>query len=210
LPVIKPNGSFPKWCEVRHYEIIRPSGEKPHRLPPKGPKQKLMMAEGACDLTIGNHTFRAVQGEQYDIAGADLSFEVRNSTEGAVLVRISGKWGEETGGSGFFEVVAAETPGNEGDPASYPRNTSFDNHYHDCDEYYILYEGSGTVVTEGKPYEVSAGDCVAIGKGHHHDFPMVKQPVKAVYFDTTMKGKMRSGHLWNHTHGPAEPDWHRV
>ena len=78
-------------------------------------------------------------------------------------------------------------------------------HYHDCDEYWILFEGSGIAASEGKLYEVSQGDCVATGMGHHHDFPRVFEPVKAVYFETTLEGKKRRGHLWNHTHGQAEP-----
>jgi mannose-6-phosphate isomerase-like protein (cupin superfamily) len=210
MPIIKSSGTFPKWCEVRFYEIIRPTEEQVLRLPSKGPKQKLMMAEGACDLTIGSHSFRADQGEQYEIAGTDLSIEVRNATADAVLIRIGGKWGDVTGDSGFFEVTATDKPENTGDPADYPRNTSFDRHYHDCDEYYIIYEGSGTVYTEGKLYETAAGDCVVIGKGHPHDFPTVKEPVKAVYFESTLQGKKREGHLWNHTHGPAVPDLNRV
>jgi len=127
-----------------------------------------------------------------------------------VIIRLCGSWGEVTGGSGFFETAATTEPGNHGDPADYLRNTDFDRHYHDCDEYYIIYEGNGVVVTEGKHYDITSSDCVAIGKGHHHDLPIVQDTIKAVYFETTIQGLGRSGHLWNHTHGPAEPDWERV
>jgi hypothetical protein len=41
--------------------------------------------------------------------------------------------------------------------------------------------------------------------GHHHDFPQVREPVWAVYFETTLRGAKRRGHLWEHTHGPARP-----
>jgi len=46
--------------------------------------------------------------------------------------------------------------------------------------------------------------------GWHHDFPRVDRSVKAVYFETTMQGKKRRGHLWEHTHGPAQPVLERV
>jgi len=105
---------------------------------------------------------------------------------------------------------ATTEPSNTGDPADYPRNTKFDRHYHDCDEYYILYEGEGVVLTENKLYDITAGDCVAIGKGHHHDLPIVRETVKAVFFETTLQGLKRTGHLWNHTHGPAVPEQERV
>jgi mannose-6-phosphate isomerase-like protein (cupin superfamily) len=210
MPIVKPNGSFPKWCEVRQYEILQPTGTSVLRLQRKSPKEKLMVAEGACELSVGDRSFQAVKGEQYDLAGAGLGFEVKDAVQGTVLIRICGSWGEETGGSGFFEVRSAEVPRNTGDEAPYPRNTDFDRHYHDCDEYYILYEGRGVVVTEGKTFEAAAGDCVAIGKGHHHDIPTVKEPVKAVYFEATMQGQKRQGHLWEHTHGPAQPETDRV
>ena len=46
--------------------------------------------------------------------------------------------------------------------------------------------------------------------GHHHDIKYVGEPLEAVYFETTLMGKKRRGHLWNHTHGTAEPVWDRV
>ncbi|MCD6364983.1 MAG: hypothetical protein J7M14_03825 [Planctomycetes bacterium] len=54
------------------------------------------------------------------------------------------------------------------------------------------------------------GDCVLTGMGHHHDFPVIHEPYNCAYFETTMEGRKRPGHLWNHTHGPAEPQSHRV
>ena len=32
----------------------------------------------------------------------------------------------------------------------------------------------------------------------------------AVYFDITMEGEKRRGHLWDHTHGKAQPRAERV
>ncbi len=65
-------------------------------------------------------------------------------------------------------------------------------------------------VSERKHYEVGPGDCLAIGMGHHHDLPIVTEPVRAVFFETTLEGQKRRGHLWEHTHGPAEPRADRV
>ena len=93
---------------------------------------------------------------------------------------------------------------------SYPKTTLFDNHFHDCDEYWILFEGRGVAYSEGRRYEVGVGDCVATGMGHHHDFPEVFEPVRAVYFETDLEGRRRAGHLWEHTHGPAAPQPARV
>jgi len=81
---------------------------------------------------------------------------------------------------------------------------------HDCDEYWILVEGGGVVYSENKKYDVEAGDCVITGRGHHHDFPMANGHVYAVYFETTLEGAMRDGHLWEHSHGKAVPAADRV
>ncbi|MAG17292.1 MAG: hypothetical protein CMJ21_04395, partial [Phycisphaerae bacterium] len=54
------------------------------------------------------------------------------------------------------------------------------------------------------------GDCLATGMGHHHDVRYVHEPLNSVYFETTMMGQKRRGHLWNHTHGPAQPRMDRV
>ena len=104
----------------------------------------------------------------------------------------------------------ARIPPTRGDPVSYAKSTNFDRHYHDCDEYWIVWEGSGVAVSEGRSYDVAAGDCIATGMGHHHDFPNVRQPVRGVYFETTLEGEKRLGHLWEHTHGPAAPRLDRV
>jgi mannose-6-phosphate isomerase-like protein (cupin superfamily) len=43
---------------------------------------------------------------------------------------------------------------------------------------------------------VNAGDCIATKMGDHHDFPIVKEKIHGVYFETTLKGEKRLGHLW--------------
>src|SRR5690606_21474727 len=130
--------------------------------------------------------------------------------QGATLVRMCGRWGDMTGGSGIFGVTNSNNPSDGGDPVDYPKATNFDRHFHDCDEYWVILKGSGIAVSEGKSYKVGPGDCVATGMGHHHDFPQAFEPIKAVFFETTLRGQKRLGHLWEHTHGPAEPDWTRV
>jgi mannose-6-phosphate isomerase-like protein (cupin superfamily) len=125
-------------------------------------------------------------------------------------VRLSGRWGADLGGCGIFRVVRQDNPVNRGDPVSYPKTTSVDVHYHDCDEYWIMLEGAGTARVGARQIPVQPGDCVTIGMGHHHDFPLVDAPVKAVFFETTLEGAKRVGHLWNHTHGPAQPRPERI
>lgn len=116
------------------------------------------------------------------------------------FILVSGNWDNETGNYGFFKIDNSEIPKNDGDPVDYERSTDFDNHYHDCDEYWIILEGKGLAVSEGIKYFIKAGDCVVTKKGDHHDLPHVFDEIKGIYFETTLKGKKRKGHLWNHTH----------
>jgi mannose-6-phosphate isomerase-like protein (cupin superfamily) len=92
----------------------------------------------------------------------------------------------------------------------YPKTTAVDPHYHDCDEYWIVLDGACTTMVGGRHFPMRPGDCAPIGMGHHHDMPTVTAPVKAVFFETTLEGEKRVGHLWNHTHGVARPMPERV
>ncbi|HOX39176.1 MAG TPA: hypothetical protein PL033_14420 [Candidatus Brocadiia bacterium] len=211
MPVFKSGQDCaPQWCELEDFDIIE--------LPPGGKakfsrvalREKLIVTSGTCDLTFGNKTVRAKKGDCLDLDADAGSFEVVSASPDCAVVRMSGRWGEHTGGFGLFSVTRCDSPRDGGDPAGYAKATNFDSHYHDCDEYWIIVKGCGIAVSEGRAYIVGPGDCVATGMGHHHDFPQVFEPVEAVYFETTMQGRKRAGHLWEHAHGPAEPEKERI
>lgn len=209
MPIIHSDDSLPSWCELEFYEIVRLPAGASHRFARRSVREKLIVGEGECRIAWGGQVVSAVRGANLDLT-SDGEFSVQDVADDAVLIRMGGRWGEEVGGSGLFSVVNTEQPHDGGDPVPYPKQTNFDCHYHDCDEYWILYEGGGTVVTEGIACEVGTGDCVTTGMGHHHDFPQVTSPVRAVYFETTLEGAKRLGHLWDHTHGMAQPRQERI
>lgn len=207
MPVFKSGkGLAPSWCELEFFEIVRLGPGQTHTFARVGKKEKLIVGGGYCQIVAGGKV--AVLGGEHtnvELITPDGQFEVRRVYAPTVLVRMCGRWGDEVGGSGLFGVNNTDKPADPGDKVAYPKTTCFDSHFHDCDEYWILYEGSGTAVSEGKTFEVAAGDCIATGMGFHHDFPLVKEPVKAVYFETTMEGAKRGGHLWEHKNGKACP-----
>lgn len=211
MPVFKSGrGLAPPWCEMEYFEIVDLSRGDTHVFERVGGKEKLIVGKGKCQVDFEGQSVVAHQGANLDLVAPDGQFRVLEVFSDTTLIRMCGRWGQETGGSGIFTVTSSDTLGDRGDPVSYAKETSFDSHYHDCDEYWILFEGRGVAVSEGRTYEVGPGDCVATGMGHHHDFPQVLEVVKAVYFETTMEGQGRRGHLWNHSHGPAEPRPNRV
>lgn len=211
MPIFQSNSkNIPDWCELRSFEIVTLRPGDRYVFDRLASKAKLIVAAGNCTVAYAGNTMSAGEGENLDLREGEAEFVVTDVQSETIVIHMAGYWGTQTGGSGLFSVSRREHPHDTGDPHGYPKETDFDNHYHDCDEYWIIYEGSGVVVSEGKHYEVKAGDCVATGMGHHHDFPIAVDPVRAVYFETTLEGAKRLGHLWNHTHGTAQPKLDRV
>jgi mannose-6-phosphate isomerase-like protein (cupin superfamily) len=188
----------PAWCELEQFAIVPLATGDKHTWHATHQANKLVLVEGRC--RINDHALSA--GGSLDVPAGDW---VVVGEGPATVVELGGHWGDDQGGAGIFGVSRADQLGDAGDPVSYPKHTTFDRHYHDCDEYWIVVHGSGTVSTEDHLYRVGPGDCVATRMGHHHDFPLVDEPVRAVFFETTMRGQRRRGHLWEHTHGPARP-----
>jgi mannose-6-phosphate isomerase-like protein (cupin superfamily) len=203
-------GLAPKWCEMEYFETVLVPAGGTHRFVRIGLREKLIVAHGQGLISVAGEKFSANEKSGFDLGTTGGVFEILQASEPLLLIRMCGRWGEETGGAGLFSVQNSDSPGDSGDPVGYVKTTNFDCHYHDCDEYWIIYSGLGKAVSEGKSYELQAGDCLATGMGHHHDFSTVREPVKAVYFETTLQGQKRIGHLWDHTHGKAEPKADRI
>lgn len=71
----------------------------------------------------------------------------------------------------------------------------FDCHYHDCHEYWLVFEGKAKVMTEGKEFYVKKGDIVCTKAGDEHDVTEVYENLVAFWFeDLTPPGGM-IGHL---------------
>ncbi len=205
MPIFKNAQWLPSWCEMTFFEIANLKKGETRRFERAAAKEKLFVCEGLGSVLVGETEREAGPGQIYDL-GSDGMFVVSNVDEPLTLVRVAGHWGEEIGSCGVFTLDKSDSPRNDGDPTAYPRNTVFDNHYHDFDEYWIIVNGRGRVVTEGQIFDVAAGDCVATAMRYHHDFPFVFEKITGVYFETTLRGQKRLGHLWEHTHGPAIPN----
>jgi mannose-6-phosphate isomerase-like protein (cupin superfamily) len=211
MPVFQSGkGLAPAWCELQQFDIVELDVGRTHAFERAGKKEKLIVGAGHVRLSVAGQEVDAAEGANLDLAQPDGRFEVVDVLARTTLIRMCGRWGDEVGGSGIFTAQETAEPEERGDPVDYLKRTSFDNHFHDCDEYWIIFQGRGVAVSEGNRFEVAPGDCVATGMGHHHDMPEVAEPVRAVYFETTMEGQKRHGHLWEHTHGPARPKPERV
>jgi mannose-6-phosphate isomerase-like protein (cupin superfamily) len=193
--------SFPAWAELKRYEINRLDANETLTIEPQFARLKIVVVRGLA--TIAGVEFP--EGKVFDAEEQPAPVQIMAGADGAVIVPLHGTWGTETGGSGVFNGSPSDSPTNSGTPVDYDRHTNFDNHYHDCDEYWIVIEGEAVTVSEGTFFHVQPGDCLITGAGDHHDIPEIRAPLRAVYFETSLLGQKRLGHLWEHTHGNAVP-----
>ncbi|MHB1293965.1 MAG: cupin domain-containing protein [Anaerolineae bacterium] len=206
MPVFRSGaGLVPAWSELEFFEIVELLPGQTLAFERRSAKEQLVVTSGHCRIACTDDSVEAGEGTVLEVSAPDDTFFIYEVPTETVVVRMCGHWEELTGDTGVFRVAAAEQPGNPGDPAPYQRNTAFDNHYHDCDAYWIIVEGHGVATSEGERYPVGPGDCVATRRGEHHDFPLVEEPITAVYLETTLYGQRRLGRLWEHRDGPAQP-----
>jgi len=194
----------PRWGELTAFFIHNLGVDEAAAFPPSDGRERLLVTNGTCQIQYDGGSQVLKEAQFLDFPAGKAYTAVGNS-EGAQAVRLIGRWKDELGGCGVFRVRNSPDWTNKGDPVFYPKHTSVDSHYHDCDEYWILLEGTGEAVVGARRFPLCRGDCLAIGMGHHHDFPNAPEPVKAVFFETTLEGEKRVGHLWQHTHGAAHP-----
>ncbi|WP_439406565.1 cupin domain-containing protein [Bradyrhizobium sp. DASA03076] len=209
MSIFKSGEQPPSWCELMGFEFVELT-EQPRTIPVVAKKQRLLVTRGSCQLSSAKGTQVLAEGQFWDMDEANGPFIADPGHRPAQILILSGRWGSELGGCGVFRLTPSTPIAVKGDPVSYPKSTNFDSHYHDCDEYWVIIEGAGTVVVGSRSFEVEGGDCVAIGMGHHHDLPQVRSDIKAAYFETTLEGKKRFGHLWEYKHGPADVRAERV
>jgi mannose-6-phosphate isomerase-like protein (cupin superfamily) len=74
-------------------------------------------------------------------------------------------------------------------------NGRFDRHFHDCDEYWLLFAGRGLVVVGDREHLVSAGDIVCTPTGTEHDIVAVAGTLEGFWFEGRTPPGGRVGHL---------------
>ncbi|WP_216665229.1 cupin domain-containing protein [Pseudoruegeria sp. HB172150] len=197
---------LPGWCELRRFAIHAPGPVTSLPLERQYPRERLLITRGRCQISAGTESMVLRAGQFWDADEGVDDWRVAATTDDAEFLHLSGTWGDEIAGCGIWTLENEPEPSDAGDPVPYAKHTRMDSHYHDYDEYWFILDGAATAVVSGTFAEVAKGDCVTIGTGHHHDMPDVKQKMRGAFFETTLVRRKRLGHLWEHTHGPAEPD----
>jgi mannose-6-phosphate isomerase-like protein (cupin superfamily) len=74
-------------------------------------------------------------------------------------------------------------------------NGRFDRHYHDCDEYWLIFSGRARVMVGSQEYEVEHGDIVCTSTGAEHDVVGVYETLEGFWFEGRTPPGGRIGHL---------------
>ncbi len=83
----------------------------------------------------------------------------------------------------------------------------FDNHFHDCDEYWLVFRGKAKVRSEGIEFYVMPGDIVATRAGDEHDVLEVYEDLEAYWIESLLPAGGRTGHLYR---PDSDPQGHPV
>lgn len=199
IELARQSAPFPVWSDVKSFSC-HDCGSNGQVLTVRGPRARLLVTAGGCQVRQGSGSQVLREGQFVALEPGELVLAANGPAQAVVF---EGSWGDELGGCGLFRAENVAAPADRGDPVAYPKHTNIDAHFHDCQEFWLLLEGAATVVVDGQHLQMQPGDCLPIPMGAMHDMPDAPKPVKAVYFETTLRGRKRTGHLWQHTHGPA-------
>jgi len=72
---------------------------------------------------------------------------------------------------------------------------TFDCHFHDCDEYWLIFKGKAKITSENQTYYVKSGDIVCTAAGEEHDVIEIYEDLEAFYFEDATPERGRIGHL---------------
>ena len=200
VQIIREGDAFPAWSEKKSFSLRDLAQNRPVQLGVSYPASRLLATAGSCQVRQGARSQVLREGQFVDLEPGAVELIAGGPAQAVLL---EGQWGTELGGCGVFRAENVAAPADRGDPVTYAKRTNIDAHYHDCQEFWLLLEGRAEVVVDGAHIEMRPGDCLPIPMGAMHDMPDAPEPVKAVYFETTLRGRKRTGHLWQHTHGPA-------
>ncbi len=216
MPIVKNYRyeDFPEWCELRKFEICRVKLNERKTIHTGYPKAAVFPLRGLVHIEAGGKKYTVESGKTGPSDGVVLEtgdFAVSTEVAGgyyleeALFFVCSGVW-PIWAKIAMFHFDRVDHPVNVGSPTDHAFNTSFDNHYHDYDEYWMPLNGRCVVYSEGIPYEVGPGDCVCTRRGVHHHGAVADGPIDSIGFGSRLREGGSVGFLWTQVHGEPKPD----
>ncbi len=213
---------IPEWAEVKKVEIYKIPWGGTISIHTGYPRCAVVLYEGCVIVNDGvdhhmnsiNHGTRCLLCKSGDITIHSKAFMANWVNQNEVVVW-SGVWPDDIyHRCSAFYCAAVDHPCNYGDPLPEGTkiNTNFDNHYHDFDEYFLIWRGSGVFWEEDYGFStVKPGDLIITPRGKHHCVTWVDGSTNLVCseFASRTQAPGRDYFLWNHNNGACmypEPD----
>jgi mannose-6-phosphate isomerase-like protein (cupin superfamily) len=178
-PTQAPNGHAAFWGT---YQVTPDPTSREFK--PTTPCERLMVIDGevCVESEYGRFTMKRRDCFEVPQSGARVT-NVGNST--AELARIAGRW---------KQIIRNEI-------CLFRPDRPCDYHYHDGDEYWMVFRGHFTLNYDGKDYMMRPGSMLAAGMGYEHGAVQPEEHFEAVVIATQLEGQLRDGHLTREMHG---------
>lgn len=150
------------------------------RIEPTTPKDRITVVSGQVQVETESGRVTLHKRDYFDIPASGAT--VTNSGQSmAELVRVMGHWDHTV-----RNEICMFRPEN---PCDY--------HYHDGDEYWVIFRGHFTLDYNGMRIPVGPGDLLAAGKGIAHGALAPEEAMNAIVMAMPLEDGKRDGHL-NH------------
>lgn len=175
----KGNGHTPYWGTAT--QAPEPFSRE---LKPTFPRERLVVLHG--EVTVESELGRFTLKRRDFVEVPQTGMKVTNAgNSSAELARIAGRW---------KQVIRNEI-------CLFRPDRPCDYHYHDSDEYWMVFRGHFTLNYDDKEYELRPGLMLAAGMGFEHGSVAPEEHFEAVVMATQLEGEKRDGHLVRDLHG---------
>lgn len=153
-------------------------------LKPTSLRERLVVLHGevSVESELGRFTLKRRDFVEVPESGMHVTSVGTSSAE---LARIAGHW---------KQVIRNEI-------CLFRPDRPCDYHYHDGDEYWMVFRGHFTLNYDGNEYELRPGSMLAAGMGFEHGSVAPEEHFEAVVIATQLEGQNRDGHLVRDMHG---------
>jgi quercetin dioxygenase-like cupin family protein len=178
------DGHVPYWG----YYQDRPLGAS-RRIEPTRPKDRIVVLSGEVQVESEDGRFQLHKRDYYDVpvSGATLT---NTGSSMAELGRVEGNWNHT-----IRSEICMFQPGN---PCDY--------HYHDGDEYWVVFRGHFDLDYHGLKIPTRPGELLAFGKGYEHGLLDPPEVMQAIVLAMPVEDRQRDGHLNRERNGDPVPD----
>lgn len=158
------------------------------RIEPTRPKDRIVVIGGEVQVESEHGRFQLHKRDYYDLptSGATLT---NTGSSMAELARIEGTWDHT-----IRSEICMFQPGN---PCDY--------HYHDGDEYWVVFRGHFDIDYHGLKVPTEPGQLLAFGKGYEHGLLDPTEAMNAIVLAMPLEDRQRDGHLNRERNGDPVP-----